>query len=112
MKKGEYIIIGLCCIPFALHAEDRPDVLKYLNANEPSLTEIAKIQSGTNQEIEYMLDNYSLPQLAQYAVRVNRAQREAAKRAGTTLPPKLTREILQDREKIGQYLRSQYAFED
>ena len=80
------------------------------NLNVPSPKDIAKIQLESNRSVEYMVENYTLPELAQYAVRLNEAQRNAAKINGGTVPPRLTREILQDRDNIADYLRSQYKF--
>lgn len=61
-----------------------------------------------NQEIIYMMNNYSLEDMALYAVRINKADRQAAQAAGRPLPAKLSRETLQDKELIAKYLRSRY----
>lgn len=76
----------------------------------PAPEDIANIQLYSNKEIEYMVENYSLPQMAKAAIELNRAQTEAAKMNGSTPPARLTKEILSDKEKIADYLRSQYKF--
>lgn len=76
----------------------------------PDPENIAGIQRYDNREIEYMVQNYSAPELAREAIRINNAQRQAALRSGATPPAKLTREILQSKEKTAEWLRSQYKF--
>ena len=76
----------------------------------PAPEDIANIQLYSNKEIEYMVENYSTPQLAKVAIELNKAQTEAAKMNGSTPPARLTKEILTDKEKIADYLRSQYKF--
>lgn len=80
------------------------------NLNVPAPQDIAHIQLYSNKEIEYMIKNYSTPELAKRAIQINKAQTEIAKQNGSELPPKLTREILSDKEKIAEYLRSLYKF--
>ena len=80
------------------------------NWNVASPTDIAEARRTDMSQIEYMADNYSLSELALYAVRLNKSQIETAKRSGVTPPAKLTRDILQDRDKIVDYLRHQYDF--
>lgn len=65
-------------------------------------------KKDVNQDIVYMMNNYSLEEMAQYAVRINKADRQAAEAAGKVLPAKLSRETLQDKELIAEYLRSRY----
>ena len=60
----------------------------------PAPEDIANIQMYSNREINYMVEN----------------QTEAAKMNGSTPPARLTKEILSDKEKIADYLRSQYKF--
>lgn len=76
----------------------------------PAPEDIANIQMYSNREINYMVENYSTPQLAKMAIELNKAQIEAAKMNGSTPPARLTKEILSDKEKIADYLRSQYKF--
>ncbi|MBR1824973.1 MAG: hypothetical protein IJ770_00095 [Alphaproteobacteria bacterium] len=71
---------------------------------------IAAIQNMQNGEIDYMIENYSQPELAQYAVEMYKAEVRVAKQKGTELPPKPTKEMLADKQKIGEYLRSFYKF--
>lgn len=80
------------------------------NYNVLSPHDVIQAQSSSNREIEYMLKNYSLPELAKTAIQINKSQIEAAKRDGEVPPAKLTKEILSDKEKIADYLRSQYKF--
>jgi len=80
------------------------------NFNVPAPQDIAHIQLYSNKEIEYMIKNYSTPELARKAIQINKTQTEIAKQNGTELPPRLTKEILSDKEKIAEYLRSLYKF--
>ena len=85
--------------------------LKYVQkANVVSPHDIAQAQRSTNNEIEYMIENYSLPELARYAVNLNKQQIKEAQAGGSEVPDKLTKEILSDRQKISEYLRSFYKF--
>lgn len=76
----------------------------------PAPEDIANIQIYSNREIEYMVKHYSTAKLAKVAIDMNRAQTAAAKRNGTKPPARLTKEILSDKAKIAEYLRSQYKF--
>lgn len=69
---------------------------------------IAKTQRATAAHIQYMLQNYSLEEMAQYAIRINNNERQIAIDANRTPPARLSQEILQDKEKIAQYLRSRF----
>lgn len=80
------------------------------NANVASPAAIAAIQSVQNDEIDYMIENYSQPELAKYAVEMYKAEVRAAKLKGAELPPQPTKEMLADKQKIGEYLRSFYKF--
>lgn len=71
----------------------------------------AKAQHTMNQVLQNMYDTYSLPELAHYALRLNEAQIREALRNGQTPPKTLTREILTDRDKIIEYLKSEYKVE-
>lgn len=93
-----------------IETEQEVDLDTIGNYNVPSPNDVAKAQLPLDREVQYMLDNYSLPQLAQYAVQINKSQIAAAKRSGREVPAKLTKEILSDREKIGEYLRSIYRY--
>lgn len=75
-----------------------------------SPAKIAKAQHGMNSHLQRMYDTYSLPELARHALHLNQAQIRAAKRRGTEVPKPLTREILSDRDKIIEYLKSEYEF--
>ncbi|MBR1600936.1 MAG: hypothetical protein IJ677_05090 [Alphaproteobacteria bacterium] len=76
----------------------------------PAPEDIANVQLYSNKEIAYMVENYSTPELAKVAIQLNKAQIEAAKMNGSKPPARLTKEILTDKEKIADYLRSQYKF--
>ncbi|MBQ8672117.1 MAG: hypothetical protein IJ525_06320 [Alphaproteobacteria bacterium] len=91
--------------------ENGVDLNSVMDAYVPSPVNVIEAQHGSNKDIQYMLDNYSLPELARYAMNINKRAIKEAKIRNTTPPPKLTREILTDREKIGEYLRSLYKFE-
>ena len=82
------------------------------NLHEESPEEIAIIERSGNHRVQYMLDNYTLAEMAQYAIEYNKAQIAAAKNGETTPPQRLTKEILQDKEKIAEYLRSQFQIRD
>lgn len=73
--------------------------------------QIADVQHPSEKSIQYMLDNYSLERMAQYAIRLNSAQIKAAEAQGTPVPAKLSRETLQSKDKIAEYLRSLYRYE-
>ena len=81
----------------------------YINTASP--TDIAKIQNSARREIQFMLDTYSDAELQAYAKRINKQAIKNAKENGKTVPPKLSKEILSDRKKIGEYLRSFYDYE-
>lgn len=72
---------------------------------------ISAVQYSAEKNIQYMLDNYSLERMAQYAVRLNQAEIKAAEMQGTQIPAKLSPETLQSKDKIAQYLRSLYRYE-
>ena len=73
--------------------------------------QIADVQYPSDKNVQYMLDNYSLERMAQYAIRLNSAQIKAAEAQGTPAPAKLSRETLQSKDKIAEYLRSLYRYE-
>ncbi len=101
-----------------------------VNASAGSITPITIFQNNTNTSadddnyagiepekivdarrsmmaaIRYMEQNYSTEQFAQYAVRLNQSDRRRAINKGQTPPEQLSKEILQDKEKIADYLRS------
>jgi hypothetical protein len=79
-----------------------------LNVASPS--DVADAQQTENADLEYMMDNYSTEEMAQYAIQVSRAQRAAAVRNGQTPPPKLTQEQLRDKQQMRDYLRSLYNY--
>ena len=82
-------------------------------ANEPNIAppeQIADLQNTQDLEIEYMLANYSQPELAKYTIEMYKAAARNAKLTGKELPPKPTREMLADKQKIGEYLRSFYKY--
>ena len=67
---------------------------------------IVDAQRSMRSIIRYMEQNYSTEQLAQYAMRLNQSDRRMAISKGQTPPELLSKEILQDKEKIADYLRS------
>lgn len=92
----------------AKKAEDAIEKIDLLNV--PSPEAIVAAQSVENAQLEYMMQHYTTEQMAQYAIRISRAQRAAAKKAGQPLPEKLTKEQLQSKEALRDYLRSMYNF--
>jgi len=86
------------------------DTDSILNAYVAPPSEVAKAQFDENREIQYMIDNYSVEEMAQLAIQLNQALRREAISAGETPPAKLSAEVLQNKEKLGEYLRSQYKF--
>lgn len=86
------------------------DLDHVMNSNVPSPREVGQIEAVSNRRIQYMIDNYTLPQLAQQAIQLNKAEIEQAKMDKKEIPAKLTREILEDREKIADYLRQYYKY--
>lgn len=82
-------------------------------ANIPNIAPpeaIADLQNTQDSEIEYMITNYSQPELAQYTIEMYKTAVRSAKLTGKELPPKPTREMLADKQKIGEYLRSFYKY--
>ena len=89
---------------------DGVDLRTVEDLNVPAPEDIANIQVYSNREINYMVENYSTAKLAKVAIDLNRAQTAAAKRNGVQPPAHLTNEILSDKAKIAEYLRSHYKF--
>ena len=85
---------------------ETPDILYVVPPQK-----IADDQYPADKNIQYMLDNYSLERMAQYAIRLNNAQIKAAEAQGTTVPARLSRETLESKEKIAEYLSSLYWYE-
>ena len=104
------ILIGIPAMAEDFTENLKTDLNSVKDAYVPAPKDVAKMQLDANKRVEYMIENYTLPELAQYAVRMNDAQRNAAKLSGEQIPPRLTREILEDRDKIADYLRSQYKY--
>lgn len=90
-------------------AEEVMDLDSVGNDYVASPKRTAKAQHSMNQVLQNMYDTYSLPELAHHALRLNEAKIRAARREGYTPPKPLTREILSDRDKIIEYLKSEYA---
>jgi hypothetical protein len=67
---------------------------------------VVDAQRSLMATIRYMEQNYSTEQFADYAVRLNQSDRRKAIKKGETPPELLSKEILQDKEKIADYLRS------
>ena len=86
------------------------DIDSVKNLNLPSPRSIVQAQRASNSEIDYMIENYSLPELARFAVQLNQQQIKEAEMRGATPPARLTKAILADKQKIGEYLRSFYKF--
>ena len=119
MKK--VVILSLILIAFGV-TNSSAEELRVITAEEVmdldtvadkyvvSPVKAAKAQHTMNSHLQRMYDTYSLPELARHALRLNQAQIRAAKRNGTTVPKPLTREILTDRDKIIEYLKSEYEF--
>lgn len=76
--------------------------------NNMDISMSVNAKKDVNHDIAYMMINYSAEEMAQYAIRINKAERQAAADAGQSLPPKLSKEILQNKELIAKYLRSRY----
>jgi len=86
------------------------DLDNVMNAYVPSPNQVAGVQLSANKRIQYMVDNYTTPKLAQFAVRLNQSEIQAAKLSGQKPPATLSRAVLEDREKIADYLREHYKF--
>lgn len=104
------IFTSLYTAPAKALIGDMVDMRTVGDLNVPAPEDIAEIQRYSNREINYMVEHYSTPQMAKYVIQVNKAQIAAAKRDGTPVPPRLTKEILSDKNKMADYLRSQYKF--
>ena len=109
MKISTLVLFSTLIFASAAFAQE-VDLKNVQEANVVSPRNIAQAQRSTNNEIEYMIENYSLPELARYAVHLNKLQIKEAQASGSEVPAKLTKEILSDRQKIGEYLRSFYKF--
>ena len=102
------LICTLTTFISSVNAQNTEDSV--LNAYVAPPSQVAKAQLSANKEIQYMIDNYSLEKMAQMAKQLNNAMRRQAMLTGEPLPPKLTEETLSSKEKIGEYLRSQYEY--
>lgn len=80
------------------------------NANVASPTDISAILSSSEKDLQYMLDHYSDTELRNFAISLNNAQIIAAKQNNLPIPQKLSKETLNNREKIANYLRSLYDY--
>lgn len=81
------------------------------NANVASPTDISAILHTSEKDLQYMLDHYSDAELRNFAISLNKAQIVAAKQNNLPIPQKLSKETLNSREKIANYLRSLYNYE-
>jgi hypothetical protein len=111
-KNFLFLTLALSLYAGSAHAliGDGVDTRTVSDLNVPAPEDIANIQMYSNREINYMVKNYSVPQMAKYVIEVNKAQIATAKMNGNPLPPRLTKEILSDKNKMADYLRSQYKF--
>lgn len=80
------------------------------NANFISPTDILETTRPMEQDVQQILNTYSDAQLRQYVVALNKSQILAAKQAKTAVPAKISNSVLQDREKMAEYLRSFYQY--
>ena len=78
------------------------------NINDIPPAKVAKIQRYTNKSIEDMVKNMPDKDLKEYVKALNKAEIQAAKRAGRKIPPVLDEKTLNDKDKIKEYLRSSY----
>lgn len=116
----KYFIACFCfCFAFSAHAGsitplEAPLYPSYIdtdtNVGGISAEKIIQLQRPMNAHIRYMQENYSTEQMASYAARINSMERQNAIAAGKEPPEKLTPEILKDKEKIADYLRSRYKW--
>lgn len=81
---------------------------KKMSIDDAEIAMTVNAQKDVNQNIVYMMNNYSLEEMAQYAVRLNKSDRQTAAAEGKPLPEKLNREILRSKASIAEYLRSRY----
>lgn len=80
------------------------------NANFISPTDILEATRPMERDVQYILNTYSDAQLRQYVVALNKSQILTAKQAKTAVPEKISNSVLQDREKMAEYLRSFYQY--
>lgn len=102
----KYLLIMVMCL--IIHPNITNAETKQINLNEPSAAEISSAHSVAYRDIDYMENNYSLPEFAQYAIQLHKALSQYASRNNTEMPEPLNADILSDKQKIGDYLRQIY----
>lgn len=110
------LCLAIILFPFVVHSgiiEPLPENYqadKTYNLEDMKILMAVDAHKNVNQEIIYMMNNYSLEEMAQYAIRLNKADRQVAAAGGMPIPEKLSREVLSDKRLIAEYLRSRYDF--
>ncbi len=110
MKKMIYFIaitFFVCSANAQIIREAEP--VDYHNIRTPSQIEVGAYRPR-EKEIDYIVEHSTNGELRDYAKMLNMKEREEAKLAGITLPEKLSDEILNDKEKLIEYIRSCYKF--
>ena len=108
MKNLFYVLVVLMFAEFAnaqLIREAEP--VDYHNTRTASQIEVGKYRPD-EKELNFVLEHYTDGELRNYARVLNMQQIEEAKAAGKPVPEKISEEILQDRAKLAEYIRSCY----
>ncbi|MBP5216170.1 MAG: hypothetical protein J6039_06445 [Alphaproteobacteria bacterium] len=114
LSKLLYLLTFVSVLGFSAQAEEQKDVdlSKVENLKVAAPSAIARANRLPRRELKYMEENYSTPELARYALRINRSQiTQAIANKAETLPPKLNKETLQDRQKLLDYIAENYKYE-
>jgi len=107
-------------ISYAESEEENDETLTSLsNTNDISPEEVAKNNLSSERELNYIINNYSDSSLRNYAKSLNNMEIASAKKLNKNtngsdteeiaVPETLSEETLNDREKLIEYIRSQYS---
>lgn len=102
------VCLALCGFTYAAVAQI--DRVSMNEANVAPPKTVVDLQNPQDTEIDYMIEHYSQPELAKYAIEMYKTEVRNAKLKGIEPPEKPTREMLEDKQKIGEYLRNFYKF--
>ena len=80
------------------------------NINSVSTEKISKSLIPLFQSLDYIENNYSDKELKQLVVSLNKSEISAAKQNNTAAPEPLSSDILNNRQKMLEYLHSYYKY--
>ncbi len=110
-----FIILTLMLFPISnsIASETNINYSSIVNSVTPygiSQEEASKIKAASNRSFENILNTHDDAQLRQLALSMNKAEIRAAKSSRNLIPPKLSAETLNHRDKVIEYLRSRYEY--